>query len=105
MNIIKVDHINMVEKNSNNKTDRGVLMFIVINEAAGDANISIGVFSTLEKATNAFKKCLIHDDSINIPWTKLKDAANEKEYFYTDGSYGWTVTLREIPENEMWIYS
>ena len=79
-------------------------MFIIINEYAGSGSISIGIFTTLNKATKAFEKNLIHDGR-NVPWQKLKDEENIKEYFYTDGTYGWTVTLKEVPKNEMWIYS
>lgn len=75
-------------------------MFIVIDEYAGSGDISLGIFTSKKEALKAFKKCLKDNDD-HDEWQKIRDEETDKEYFYTDGTYGWTVTLKEYPKNEM----
>ena len=75
-------------------------MFIVTDEYAGSGDMSLGIFTSKEKALQAFNKCLEDNDN-HEEWIKIKDEDTNKEYFYTDGSYGWTVRLKEFPKNEM----
>ncbi len=79
-------------------------LFIVVEEYPGSGDIKIGVFTTLRKATKAFEECLRLNDNHN-EWQRLKDEEEDKEYYYTDGSYGWTITMIKIPKNEMWAYA
>lgn len=78
--------------------------FMVTYESPASTEFQVGIFKAKTKA----KKCFFNE------WNKIissnqnlngidiiKDDETDKEYFYFDGSHGFTVKLQERNFNEM----
>lgn len=75
-------------------------LYIVTSEYPGGTEFLMTVFTSKHKALKSYK-AMNEEVSLDVYKKEIiSDNENQKEIFYFDGTYGLTISFREIESNQ-----